>query len=305
MNPVRAWCYLVWLSVVRQARAHWMVWISLLLLCLSLLLVGLNAQRGRWSMNHWRFPPRIGTPYAEIADTIEQAALLPWNPLATSGMQALHSGIDTFLNHGSGFLVYSNFFVFTVFSTFLMPLWTLSFATEGLGREREAGNLLWVLTRPMSRSSIFYAKYLAALPWCLALNLGGFWLLCRAAGHPGRLAWQVYWPALIWGTLAFAALYHLLGAWVRRPALLAILYSFFAETVAGNLPGHLKRLSISYYTRCLMFDRAHDFGIKPERPTQYLPVDGMTAWLILVGATMVLLIVGAWLFSRNEALDMP
>ena len=36
------------------------------------------------------------------------------------------------------------------------------------------------------------------------------------AGPPGKLAWQLYWPALFWGTLAFAALFHALGAWFRR-----------------------------------------------------------------------------------------
>ena len=50
-------------------------------------------------------------------------------------------------------------------------------------------------------------------------------------------------------TLAFAALFHLMGACVRRAPVLAILYVFFFETIAGNLPGHLKRLSISFYTR--------------------------------------------------------
>ena len=42
----------------------------------------------------------------------------------------------------------------------------------------------------------------------------------------------------------------------------------------GNMPGHFKRLSISFYTRCLMFDRAHGYGIHPDRPHIFLPVTG-------------------------------
>ena len=85
---------------------------------------------------------------------------------------------------------------------------------------------------------------------------------------------------------------------------MAILYAFFLETIAGNLPGHLKRLSVSFYTRCLMFERAHDFGIQPERPPIYLPVSGAMAVWILVGLTITLLGAGAFVFARREHLDL-
>jgi hypothetical protein len=138
----------------------------------------------------------------------------------------------------------------------------------------------------------------------LLLNFGGFALICLAAGEHGRLALQVYWPAVFWGTLAFSALFHMLGACLRRAAVVALLYAFFLETVMGNMPGHFKRLSISFYTRCLMFDRAHEIGVHPERPLWYMPVGGTTACLVLAGITVVCLIVGALVFTWNEYLDV-
>jgi len=128
--------------------------------------------------------------------------------------------------------------------------------------------------------------------------------LCAVAGAPGRLALAVYWPAVLWGTLAFSALFHLMGVWFRRAAVVGILYAFFLETVMGNLPGHLKRASISFYTRCLMFDRAHDLGIHPDRPATYLPVSGSTALYVLAGVTVCLLLVGMFVFSRKEYQDL-
>ena len=214
------------------------------------------------------------------------------------------AAIGAALHDGSGFFVFSNWIVFSICSTFLLPLLSIGFATEALGREREAHNLLWVLTRPLSRPAISFAKFVALLPWCLLLNLGGFAVICLAAGRPGRLALELYWPAVFWATVAFASLFHLMGALIRRAAVVALLYVFFLETVMGTLPGHFKRLSISFYARCLMFDRAHDFGIRPERPTIYLPVDGTTAWLVLAGVTAGCLVVGAALFTRNEYLDL-
>jgi ABC-2 type transport system permease protein len=277
-----------------------MVWIALGLLGLTLLQIAFVTQANRWNMAHWRHPRGKGPTYAELVDQMTAASALPGQP----GASTVPLVLRTVVHDSSGFFVFSEWVVFSVFTTFLLPLWTISFATEGLGREREAQNLLWVLTRPISRPAIFFAKYVALLPWCLALNLGGFTLICLAGGTHGRLALQVYWPAVLWGTLAFSSLFHLMGACLRRAAVLALLYAFFLETIMGNMPGQFKRFSISFYTRCLMFDRAHEFGIHPERPQIYLPVSGTTAWLALAFVTVICLVVGAVVFTRNEYLDV-
>jgi hypothetical protein len=66
----------------------------------------------------------------------------------------------------------------------------------------------------------------------------------------------------------------------------------------------MKRFSISFYTRCIMFDRAHELHVQPERPSQYLPVSGTTAWWMLAGVTALCLIVGMLVFSRREYLEV-
>ncbi len=302
----RAWCFLVWLSWLRQMRAHLMVWVALGLLALTAFIIGINTQANRWGMWHWRYPRFQGvTTFRDHLEYLSAVSMHPsWTGPASDVLQMGRGAFDVVLFQVSGFYVFSNWIAFGVFGTFLLPLWSLSFATEGLGREREARNLLWALTRPLSRPAIYLAKFAGLLPWCLLLNLGGFAVLCVAGGQPGLIALRIYWPAVFWGTLAFASLFHLLGALLRRPAVVALLYSFFLETVMGNLPGHFKRFSISYYIRCLMFDRAHSFGLFPERPNVYLPVSGTTAWLALAGATLACLVIGALLFTRNEELDI-
>jgi ABC-type transport system involved in multi-copper enzyme maturation permease subunit len=281
-----------------------MVWVSVGLLAFMTFLVALLTQTGRWTMAHWRFPRRTGPTLQEYADQLHQ--MKQFFALDPSALAMHYAVVDSLQNviDNSGFFVFSNWFVFRVFSTFLMPMWSLSFATDALGQDREAGNIIWLLTRPLSRASVYLAKFLAVLPWSVGLNLGGFCLLCLVAGEPGRLALQLYWPAVLWGTLAYCALFHLMGACFRRPAVIAILYTFFLETVAGNLPDYLKRASISFYVRCLMYDSAQDFGIGPERPEFFLPVSGDVAWVVLAGLTVFLLGIGMWVFSRNEYLDL-
>ncbi len=173
----------------------------------------------------------------------------------------------------SGFLVFSRWIVFSIFLTFLLPLWSLSFATEALGGERESNSLIWLLTRPLPRPAIYLAKFVALLPWSLGLNLGGFGLLCLAAGQPGAMAFRLYWPAVLWATLAFSALFYLMGAFFRRPAVVAIVYAFFLEVIFGNMPGYLKRISIGFYTRCMMFEAAQRLR-RPAGAARHLPAGG-------------------------------
>jgi len=70
----------------------------------------------------------------------------------------------------------------------------------------------------------------------------------------------------------------------RRPAVVAIVYAFFLEVIFGNMPGYLKRISIGFYTRCMMYEAAQDYGVQPERPDIFLPVSGPTALAVLIGS---------------------
>ena len=300
----RAWCFLVRLSFVRQARAHLMVWVALGLLGLTLFLVALSTHLGMYNRAYERWPEDRGRFYVHHLNDLTQATALPWQPPASAVRDMAVAAYRTAVFEGSGFYVFTRWVVFEIVATFLLPLWSISFAIEGVGRERDAQNLLWVLTRPLPRPAIFLAKFVALLPWCLLLNLGGFALICLAGGQVGMLALQTYWPAVFWGTLAFAALFHCLAATFRHAAVLALLYAFFIEMVVGNLPRDLKRFSISFYMRCLMYDEAGGFGIHPDNPLVYETVSGTTACLVLAGATVVLLAVGAALFARKEYVDV-
>lgn len=299
-SSVRAWGYLVWLSWQRQARAQQMVWIALGLLAFSVALVAILTERDSWSMRRWRFPYRRGPTFVQWADEIQVLMSVRDPSAGGQGLQAALAAAVRGSVEQSGFSIFSHWIVFLLFLSFLLPLWNLSFATEALGGERESNSLIWLLSRPLSRPAIYLAKFVALLPWTLGLNLGGFGLLCLVAGRPGWLAFQLYWPAVLAATLAFSALFYFMGAFFRRPAVAAIVYAFFLEVIFGNMPGYLKRVSIGFYTRCMMFDAASTFGIQPERPDIFLPVDGTTALAVLLGLTIALLGIGMVVFSRAQ-----
>jgi ABC-2 type transport system permease protein len=190
-----------------------------------------------------------------------------------------------------------------VFVGFVLPLFTLAFASGALGTEREARSLIWLTTRPLPRSAIYLATFLGAVPWCVAFAVGGFAVLCAAAGPVGREAFAAFWPAAAGGTVAFAALFHLVGAAVRRPVVVGLVYVFFFEALVAALPGSLKLLSLSFYARSLIYNEAVAAGYPGAMLDVPDPVSAGTAWAVLAAATAALLAAGAWRFATAEYRD--
>jgi ABC-2 type transport system permease protein len=299
-SPLRAWLYLIWLSWQRQARARQMVLPALALLGFACVLVAFTTRAGGWGLANKKFYGRRGPTYQEWLVANEAVwRSLPSSSPATSIVMAVNAANSAILRQ-SDFMVFTRIFVFLIFFSFLVPMWSLAFATEALGGERESHGMIWLLTRPLSRPAIYLAKFIAVLPWCLALNLGGFAILCLLAGRPGPIALRLFWPAVFWSSLTFCALFYLIGAFFRRPAIVGLVYSFFLEVLIGNMPGTLKRLSIGFYARCMMFEEAAERGVEPDNPIVYDPVSGATALWVLVLASVFLVGLGMVLFRRAE-----
>jgi len=290
-SPMRAWLFLVGFSFRRQARVKQMVGIAVGLLMICLLLVITFTASAGWDRYEWRM--NRSKPY-----TVEHVA---------GGMA--HAAIDQseymdrIRQETKPLAVFSKWVVFLLFLGFLMPLFSLSFGTAAFGQEREGRSIVWLLTRPLPRSSIYLAKLLGLLPWSLALTVGGFGLLCLAGGEPGHKAFWLYAPGIFAGTLAFSALFHLIGAMFQKPGIVALLYAFFFETMLSELPipGTLKRLSINYYTRCLLYSSAEGENVPTETSSLFVPVSPTTAWIVLIGATVAITGIGMWLFGRMES----
>jgi len=301
-SPVRAWFFLIGFAMRRQLRVPQLVILAVGMLVVATGLVVFVTQTIGWGMMERVMRPGMPTN-AEVLDYVEVS--FPPNP-GSAMVSTLVGGIlDTVRVSDATFIFpqLSRWVVFAVFVGFLMPLWTLSFATSAIGAERESRSFIWMTTRPLPRSAVYLAHFFAVLPWCLGLNLIGLFALCAAGGPSGQEAFRRYWEATLFGTIAFTALFHFIGAIFRRPAVVALLYSFFFETLAGDMPGTLKRLSISFYTRCMMYDEARKWGFEPERPEVFQSVGLETARWVLIGTAVVLTAFGMWWFARSEYKD--
>lgn len=190
-----------------------------------------------------------------------------------------------------------------LFVSFLLPILALIYATAAIGEEREERTIVYLLIRPLSRYRIYLAKALGTVPLVLAVGLGGFALVCLASGRVGGICWDLFPMAIVRGCVAYTALFLLFGAIFPRPMILAVVYAFFCETLLGNMPGTIKRLTISYHCSCLMFDAGSIVGIHPDRERQFIPISGWAAAWVLDLASLALLALGAYLFHRKEYRD--
>lgn len=191
----------------------------------------------------------------------------------------------------------------TVYVSFLLPMFCLSFASAGVAGDREEQTLVYLLTTPLPRPWIFAAKVGAALAISLGWTIGSLAFLCYLAGKPGMESFHTVWRSVVASTVAYVALFQLFSVVFRRATIVALGYSLFLETLVGNMPGIVKRLTICFYTRCMIFESSAELGIGPTGQFNTLlfqPIPGGSAEAWLYTASALLLFAGLWVFSTRE-----
>jgi len=186
---------------------------------------------------------------------------------------------------------------------FLLPIFCLCYGAASISSDREEQTLVYLLVTPLPRPLIYWGKYNAALLLALAWTLGSMAILCRVAGSAGWESFQRFWPAVLLATLAYVSLFHLLSAVFRRATIIALVYTLLLEAFLGNMPGIVKRVAITFYTRCLIFDAGESLGVGPaggQNPALFLPLSGQMAFAVLCVLATTFFLLGMWQFSRRE-----
>jgi ABC-2 type transport system permease protein len=318
-SVLRAFWAMVWFSFRRHWKIRQVGWVGLGLLALMAVVIGaITHGPVGWKLENRERPianlkDKDGTNpirmnYQQYGDerlTYYQA--FPGPPASFAVKSAIFDVYRALLRDERflkdfAFLQYSRWVVFSLFLGFLLPLFTLAYGTGAIGGERESRTLLWLYTRPLPRWGLYLAKLLGVLPWCVGICLFGFTVLCLVGGEYGRRAFGIYWPVVVAASLAFGSVFHMVGAVVRRPTVVGLIYVFFFETLVANLPGSLKQFSLSYYIKSLFYNgtAANISTVQPESVDVYAPADSPTAWLTLAIVCIAVTIFGAWRFSVQE-----
>ena len=319
MSSFRAFVALVSFSFRRQWRVRQMGWAAVgLLAVLTATVAVITHGRAGWNLLGRTERVADRSPMGEIRISHRDYALERLMMYQSVPGPTMHFALKTALfapyravvldrqfQTDWAFLNFSRWVMFVMYLTFLLPLFSLAFASGAMGTEREGRTLIWLLTRPLPRGAVYLAKFLGVLPWCLLASVGGLVVLGLAGDELGRHAIRVYWPVAAIGTVAFSALFHLVGALFRRPAVVGLVYVFFFETLVANLPGSLKQLSLNYYVRSLMYNAAvgETRAATPGNLDVYAPATPGSSWAVLAAATVVFTVVGMVAFARQEPAD--
>jgi ABC-2 type transport system permease protein len=138
-----------------------------------------------------------------------------------------------------------------------IPLTTLIIGVGLFRNEIEDDTLPYLTLRTIARPSIVIGKYLGGLAAALTFLLPSFLIALgiTASGADGATFPTGYVVAglaiLLLGTVAYLAVYLLLGLITRSAVVLGLVYAFLWEFVLQNFPGHLPQVTVYYYLRTL------------------------------------------------------
>lgn len=190
---------------------------------------------------------------------------------------------------------------------FTLVILSVIFGTGVVSQEVEQGTIVYLLTRPVSRTGILLSRFLAALMMVIATSWAGSLALALATFGASHLKGApLVHDALILaiGALAYGGAFVFLATFVMRPLLWGLLFAFGWEWWVPSLPGNIRMLSLMAYLRVLAPHPSPeadsvDLGsllsaLNPTEISQHL------AWLVLFGVITSSLIGALFLFTHRE-----
>ena len=142
---------------------------------------------------------------------------------------------------------------------FLVVFITLFYGTALISEEVEGRTLTYLFVRPIPKPAILLGKYLA-LVWIGAIlvmpTILFSYLILYAGADMGPLTRDL--PVLgqdigivFLALLAYGSFFSLLGAWLKHPILIGLIYAFGWEGIVALLPGFTRKMTITHYIQSI------------------------------------------------------
>jgi ABC-type Na+ efflux pump permease subunit len=149
--------------------------------------------------------------------------------------------------------------IWILYIRFIVPVLGVFYGTSLIADEVDDKTITYLFTRPIPRSAVLYGKYLAYLVCTILLVLPSvtivFFLVVTMGGgsigaaFPSLLA---DFAMLTVGLMAYGAVFALVGARMKRPLVVGLVFAFGWEPAVLLFPGYLKRLTVAYYLQALV-----------------------------------------------------
>jgi ABC-type transport system involved in multi-copper enzyme maturation permease subunit len=149
--------------------------------------------------------------------------------------------------------------IWLLYVRFIVPVLGVFYGTALIADEVDDKTITYLFTRPIRRGSVLIGKYLAYLGCTVLLILPTvmivFFLIVPLGGGSVGQAF----PSLLTdlgmialGLAAYGALFALVGARLKRPLVIGLVFVFGWEPTVMLIPGYLKQLTVAYYVQALV-----------------------------------------------------
>jgi ABC-type transport system involved in multi-copper enzyme maturation permease subunit len=188
----------------------------------------------------------VGGPVVLAATVRIIALLVPSSSLRVNG--AMVGGPSIF-----------GMMIWLLYVRFIVPVLGVFYGTALIADEVDDKTITYLFTRPIRRGSVLIGKYLAYLGCTVLLILPTvmivFFLIVPLGGGSVGQAF----PSLLTdlgmialGLAAYGALFALVGARLKRPLVIGLVFVFGWEPTVMLIPGYLKQLTVAYYVQALV-----------------------------------------------------
>jgi ABC-type transport system involved in multi-copper enzyme maturation permease subunit len=190
----------------------------------------------------------------------------------------------------------------TLILFFFMPVMAMIFGSSLIRDEIDDKSITHVATAPLDRAFSYLGYYLplviAVAVSMVAISSVGVFAFFGQHGF-GSEALQIYVEFLalvVIGSFVYSSLFLAIGVMFSKPVMVGLFYAFIWEGYVGSLPGAIQNASVKHYLRSLGSGWV-DFG-DISKWDQASSMWGSAA--VLLGLTVFLLVLGAYLFREKE-----
>jgi len=147
--------------------------------------------------------------------------------------------------------------IWILFLWFIVPVLGVFYGTSLIADEVDDKTITYLFTRPVRRGAVVVGKYMAYL-LCTSLVVLPSVMIVYFLMVPFRqipasfIALVIDLGVLGLGLAAYGALFALVGAAIRRPLVVGLVFVFGWELVTLVMPGYLKRFTLAYYLQTLV-----------------------------------------------------
>ncbi|MEW6074409.1 MAG: ABC transporter permease subunit [Planctomycetota bacterium] len=191
----------------------------------------------------------------------------------------------------------------------IVPLIALVLGSAAVAEEVEGRTISYLITRPIPRAAILVGRWLALVLVVTLLLAASAWAVfaifdrivpAGAARQPAEVRERLV-RVIVLGGVVYSAVFAAAGAFLKRPIIVGLGYTFAVEGFLANLPGGNQSLTIQYYLKsCLLAgdpELSRRLMSAREAIDLVSPGEGLRT---ILGIVLAALVLGAVAITRRE-----